>query len=148
MRIIISLLFLLCLLVGCGQEKVQTGNLSIEQQLVILDNAGPLPKPDEVIVRGYKSILDDLVAKYPGQSLHDIADQSVRGQGALATSGIKVSIYEIISGMDEATEKVIVGLSYKDAVATYATLRVKGIPHDEAVKGLKAYLLPPQSIKG
>lgn len=141
MKRLYLLVLMLSLLVGCGDDnRSTTASLTTEQQLVALDTSGPLPKQDETMVRGYKAILDQLSAKYPGTSLHDLADLSVRGQGALEKHGIHVSIFDIIDGLNEATPSGLDNLSYKEVVAFYATLRANGMGHDEAIKGIVSFL--------
>lgn len=129
------------ILAACGDVGAPSvADLTPAQQLVALDTPGPLPKNDETIVKGYQATLDDLAAKYPGTSAHDMADLSVRGQGALEKHGVKASLYDIITALNEATPSGLQNVAYKDAVATYATLRAKGMDHDAAVKGLAAFL--------
>lgn len=135
------IIFIALVLTACSEAKQPAvADLTPEQQLVALDNSGPLPKQNETIVQGYKAILDQLSAKYPGATRHDLAEQSVRGQGALEKKGIHVSLYEIIDGLNEATPTGLDNLSYNEVVAFYMTLRAKGMGHDEAIKGIISFL--------
>jgi len=136
------------LLVACGDSKAPAQvALSAAQQLVVLDAGGPVPSKEETITRGYQAILDDLTSKFPGLSDHDIADQVVRCQGALAKHSIKVDFFDILSGLNQTVPAGMNNLAFNDLLLTYTSLREKGLGHDESIASLGQFLEKTNAMK-
>lgn len=132
----IVLLLVVCgaALFGCGGEEQQTKNLPIEQQFVIASLGHFVPPENQAVARAKELI--ERAAKTYGISKDMAADQAYTAYKIGQKDGITVTAMDVL---EAATLAYVAdaGMKFSESCAMYLTLRKSGMPHAEAMMGMK-----------
>jgi len=109
---------------------------SIEEKLVFLNTDKSEFNIDPVKVNRFRYLLDALQKRHP-ESRQQIADWTVKAQGALKDNGINESLLEIMESIYSVKLNKRLGkMSYKDLATSYVMARSEGMSRHDAVQGL------------
>lgn len=126
---------------GAGDLRSEVTKGPVENQLAFLnDPAAPAAKLDAALVARFRSLLDQLVQTYSSEDEGQIANWSVKMQGALESYGIKETLLNMMEGINSLNLRPGRKATYKDSLTAYATLRNKGRSHKDAVAALPGYI--------
>jgi hypothetical protein len=126
---------------GAAENFQDIKSAPMERQLAFLDLPSGMGNLDPIIVARFRSLLNQLHEKHPSENDHDIGDWTVRIQGAMEKSGIKESLLNIMEGVNSVNPRVGHRLpTYKDCTTAYASLRIRGKGHRDAVAFLPKFI--------
>jgi hypothetical protein len=147
--IAVSVIVVACLL--CAVEarardlRSEMMSAPLERQLTFLnDPNSSWAKLDPLVVARFRSLLDQLVQGYT-EDEGQIANLTVKTQGALESYGISETLLNIMEGMNTVGINSGSKRGYKDTLTAYIVLRNKWITHEDAVAGLREILESLQS---
>jgi hypothetical protein len=120
------------------QREMGSSTESLEYKLAVVD-AGGYVRPDDLTVARFRSLLDQLSAKYV-ENRTQIADMSVTGQKLLREKGVSQSIQSIMEGLNGVLDGPLGNQKYAEYIALYVQLRDSGKGHDAAVATLRGAL--------
>lgn len=129
------LVILALLLTGCSQESApakQPESYSLEHQFAIVNVGHVVPESDPSIVRA-KELLSRASNEY-SESSQMIADMSVKASKMAKEQGVEVSPMEVL---EATTLSHASGSKYPETASMYVVLRIKGMPHAEAMMATK-----------
>jgi len=144
--IILTLFFVAILLTSCGggdsgsqpAEQKAPQPETLEYKLASIDK-GYRGSRNDIIVTRFRSLLEQLDATY-AENKQQIADSTVFAQKMLRDEyGIKESLLNIMEGMNQVFPTKF-DPSYKEYVTAYVLLRGTGLPHQQVLIGIEAYL--------
>lgn len=108
------------------------------EYLLATINAGTYVQRDDITVKRFRSLLDQLSQKYV-EDEQQIADMTVKIIEILKEKGISEKPLAIMEGMNSLFYSAA-KLHYVEYVSTYVTLRDSGKSHEAAVIGLRMLL--------
>jgi hypothetical protein len=112
----------------------------IEKKLALLDSPGAsLEDLNPILVNRFKTLLD-VMAKVCEEDRTEIANWTAMAQSHLQNNGVAESLLNIMEGANIAYVSEFGRIKYKDLMAAYSMLRIKGMQHKEAVTGLHQFL--------
>jgi len=111
---------------------------TIEYKLACID-AGRRVDQDDIKVARFRSILRQLSETFV-EDRQQIADMSVKGQQMLKQEGISETLLNIMEGMNQLFSTTVANQKYAEYITAYLTLREKGQPHEQAIKGIQGIL--------
>ncbi len=115
-------------------------NDALEYQLAQLDSDKYVAKDDLVVFR-FKSLLDQLSQTFVDDK-EQIAHATYKVKTILEQHGIKESMLNMMEGINSVFYMKIKNQNYNEYLAAYTTLRIKGISHQDSIKGLQDIIKP------
>lgn len=122
------------ILIGCGSKEQPPKDMPIEQKFIVTSVGHYVPPEDSSVSRARELI--DRAAKSYGMSKELVADQAYVTYKTGKESGVEVSAMEVLEGATLAFVDNS-GMEFSKNCAAYLTLRKSGMPHAEAMMGLK-----------
>lgn len=96
--------------------------------------------PDPAKVTRFKYLLGSLKSHYP-ESKKEIADWTVKAQGAMKEKGVKEDLLDIMESVNKVKISKSLGVvPYKDCLVAYSMLRTEGMSREEAAMGITQIL--------
>lgn len=138
---IVSLIFILSYYGNVPEtpfEKEETEYDLIPYKLATIDAGQPITKSDRNIVK-YEKLINRLAFKHTEDKLR-LANMIVHAQELLRESGITVSLFQIMEGLDQIVDKNNAPIKLSEIIAMYCTLRKAGDSHEATILNIKAFL--------
>lgn len=126
------------LLLATLPPQVAISEESLEYQLAVIHAKGRVPE-DHITVKRFAALLRQLDATFP-EDKKQIADSSVWAITRFEEDGIEQSLIGLMEGMNRLFDRPIENQSYKDYLASYVLIRLKGMSHVECIDGLKGLI--------
>ena len=104
------------------------------------DPGAPAAKLDPALVARFRSLLDQLIRTYSSEDEGQIANWTVRMQGALESYGVKETLVRMMEAINSLSLRPGSKVTLKDSLTAYATLRNKGRSHKDAIAALPGYI--------
>lgn len=111
-----------------------------EEYMLAVNNAGHYVSKEDITVARFRSLLEQLSNTYV-ENKKQIADMSVAARNLIRKDGVEETILNIMEGMNQVFPRKIDNQKYSEYIAAYATLRVQGKSHDQAILGLRTMVL-------
>lgn len=101
-------------------------------------NAGGTISGDDITVKRFKHLIENMVQLFPEENEEGIADGIVLTKNLLEKKGISESILNIAESLNKVFITNKGNITYNELCASYMTVRVKGQSSREAVLGLQS----------
>ena len=128
--LVIALLFVAFPAAQLPAQRLET----LEYQIAKLDTDTFVAKDDPVVFR-FKSLLVQLSKTFV-EDTEQIAHITFKIKKILEEKGVQESMLNIMEGMNSIFYTKIENQNYKEYLAAYATVRIKGMSHQDSIKGL------------
>ncbi len=125
------------ILIGCGSKEPPPKDMPIEQKFIAVSSGHYVPAEDSSVLRARELI--DRAAKSYGMPKELVADQAYATSKIGKESGVDVSAMEVLEGATLAFVDNS-GMEFSKNCAAYLALRKSGMPHAEAMIGLKGMI--------
>jgi hypothetical protein len=139
--VVIVTIFICSKLANSGNGTSSTSSYSNkdtwEYKLAML-NAGTPVKNDDITVRRFRNILDNMTALFPEENDQGISDGIVTVRNLLEKGGISESLLNIAESLNKIFIENKAGVKFNELSAAYVTLRLKGNSSSETVQGLQS----------
>jgi hypothetical protein len=146
LRKFVGLMALACILVITNRAIVLSAsseaiaNAPIEKKLALLDSPeASIEDLNPILVNRFKTLLD-MMTKVCEEDRNAIGNWTAMAQSHLKNNGVAESLLNIMEGANMAYVSEFGRIKYKDLVAAYSMLRIKGMGHKEAVTGVHQFL--------
>lgn len=138
---LIFVVFIICVKLSLtGSSQKSSSNLKVkswEYKLAML-NAGGSIREDDITVKRFKHLLENMTQLFPEENDEGIADGIVVTRNFLEKKGISESLLNIAESLNKVFITNKGNIKYNELCASYMTLRVKGKSSREAVLGLQS----------